>query len=136
MLSSAVHRRGNFHRGFRWPLASFKIMTECVMQVKDKSGSRNCINWTLEEEHKWYLQRTSIEKTALRLQIGNRTETTATDHTRFPLHSAGRYCCSQAAHVRALDYQPFFSTASGALVVGGVRDICSSSSSSIHPSRR
>ena len=78
------------------------------MQVKDKSGSRNCINWTLEEEHKWYLQRASIEKTALRLQIGNRTETTATDHTRFPLHSAGRYCCSQAAHVRALDYQPFF----------------------------
>ena len=71
MLSSAVHRGGNFHRGFRCPLASFKIIFECVMQVKDKSGSRNCINWTLEEEHKWYLQRASIEKTALRLQIGN-----------------------------------------------------------------
>ena len=48
------------------------------------------------------------EDTALRLQIENRAETAANNNTRFPLHSAGRYCCSQATHIRALAYQPFF----------------------------
>ena len=60
MLSTTFHREGNFQRGFRCPLFNFKIV-ECEMQVRVTSGSRKCINQTLEEKHKWHLQRAGIK---------------------------------------------------------------------------
>ena len=54
MLSTTFHREGNF------PLFNFEIV-ECEMQVRVTSGSRKCINQTLEEKHKWHFQRASMK---------------------------------------------------------------------------
>ena len=108
MLPSTVHRRGIFHRGFRCPLNNF----ENICSQRDASDGHIRQQESHQPDTRERAQMTFPEskhrETALRLQIGNQTSTTASDHTRFLLHSAGRYCCSQATHIRALAYQPFF----------------------------